>query len=103
MNELIESGASVWRDRRNWLQRKVARLFPPNMDKWPRTMGSPATPHGITTDTLVVLDLRDRLRLLLGGRLRVEVITMMDVKATNTHSVSALSIQPPKWTEPHAR
>lgn len=95
----IEQPNSCAPDRRTWIQRRVARLFPPNFDKWPSNMHMAGLPHGITTDTQVVLGWKDRLRLLFGGRLRVEVITCMDVKATQAHSISALSIQPPAWTQ----
>ena len=69
-------------------------IFPFNFDKWPHHIPeSEALQHGITTDVRIHFGWKDRLRILIGGTVRVETMTLMDVQPNKTHSLSATSIR----------
>lgn len=54
-------------------------------------------PGALITDIVVVLDFLDRLRVLFGGRLRIEVSTKTDILVKNCKSMSAVGVMPPSY------
>lgn len=57
-------------------------------------------PGALVTDTVVHLDFLDRLRVLVGGRLRIEVSTKTDVLVKKSKSMSAVGVMPPSYPIP---
>lgn len=60
-------------------------------------------PGALITDTVVVLDFMDRLRVLFGGRIRLEVSTKTDVLVKKSKSMSAVGVMPPNYPIPGQR
>jgi hypothetical protein len=60
-------------------------------------------PGALITDTVVHLDFLDRLRVLIGGRLRIEVSTKTDVLVKKSKSMSAVGVMPPNYPIPGNR
>lgn len=60
-------------------------------------------PGALITDTVVRLDFLDRLRVLFGGRLRIEISTKTDVLVKKAKSLSAVGVMPPGYKMPGQR
>jgi hypothetical protein len=54
-------------------------------------------PGALSTETRIVLDWRDRLRVLLSGRMMVSLKTKTDVPVRRALSVSSVSVLPPSF------
>ncbi len=96
--QMVENNVAQYkptlRDRISW------RLFPPNYRKWPDNIPQAATLKGhMFSNTVIYLGWQDRLRVLISGRIRCEVMTLMDMQPTKYHSVSAIETLPPKCLE----
>lgn len=84
-------------ETRGWFALFVRRFFPPNFDKWPDDI--PAAKHGIATATHIHFPLKDRLLLVVSGRLKVEVMSVWEEHERDAKSFSAVEIQPPAFTD----
>jgi hypothetical protein len=58
---------------------------------------SPFVPSYMMTETVAVLDWKDRLRILVSGKLMVSVATRTDVIVFKCQSVSKVSVVPPNY------
>lgn len=83
-------------DRRGVLRRFVDRLFPYNHLDAPDDLEGYA-PSYMVTDTYSYLDWKDRLRVLVSGKLRLKTQTKTDVIVTKMVSTSALTVLPPYY------
>lgn len=87
-------------DRRPRWKRLLARLFP-------RTyFGDPFEPHdpswapgSMLTVVVVKVDWRDRLRLLMSGRIEIQVRQRTDVHVNRVQSQSHFTVEPPSFLE----
>jgi len=93
MNEM-HSGGYYAPDTRNWWQRLLARLFPAKLVDLPEDAEGFA-PGYTRTDVHMHLDLRDRLRTLLSGKLRVVVVSQTDVTVASMRSKSTFLVEAP--------
>lgn len=96
--QMVENSACVYkptlRDRIAW------RFFPQNHQKWPNHIPEAKKLKGhMFTNTVINLGWRDRIRALFSGKIRCEVMTLMDMQPTKYHSVSAIEVLPPKCLE----
>ena len=103
MNDHVHDNAQVLPpDPRGWVALFVRRFFPPNWDKWPDPI--PNAAHGLTTITKIRLDWKDRLRVLVSGRLTVEVMSVWEWHERWARSYPAMTLEPPAFTDrPEAR
>ncbi len=76
--------------RPRW-QRLFGRLFPI------QSLPTPARAEGVTSITVVHLDVLDRLRVLVSGKLEVQVQTDLDKEVICGESRAAASVLPPWW------
>lgn len=60
-------------------------------------------PGALITDTVAHLDFLDRLRVLVSGRVRVEVSTKTDVLVKKSKSMAAVGVMPPVYPIPGKR
>jgi hypothetical protein len=78
--------------RFTWLDRLSWKLFPwappPRLDTDPRTF--------MTTRVGVYLEWKDRLRVLISGRLSVQVVTYTDVVVHDAESLSVIHVEAPR-------
>lgn len=93
MNE-TQGGAFYAPDTRNWWQRLLARLFPAKLVDLPDDAEGFA-PGYTRTDVHMHLDLRDRLRTLVSGKLRVVVVSQTDVTVAKMRSGSTFWVEAP--------
>ena len=93
MNENT-GGAFYAPDTRNWWQRLLARLFPAKLVDLPDDAEGWA-PGYTRTDVHVHMDLRDRLRTLVSGKLRVVVVSQTDVTVAKMRSGSTFWVEAP--------
>jgi len=93
MNEMHSSGYYA-PDTRNWWQRLMARLFPAKLVDLPDDAEGFA-PGYTQTEVHMRLDLRDRLRTLLSGKLRVVVVSQTDVTVAKIRSNSTFWVEAP--------
>ena len=93
MNENT-GGAFYAPDTRNWWQRLLARLFPAKLFYLPDDAEGWA-PGYTRTDVHVHMDLRDRLRTLVSGKLRVVVVSQTDVTVAKMRSSSTFWVEAP--------
>lgn len=80
-------------------QRVANRFYPQHHEPAPEDLDGFA-PSYMVTDVYVVLDWKDRLRLLVSGRLRVETRTKTDVIVRKTESTSVVNVLPPRRAHP---
>lgn len=78
----------------NWWQRLLVRLFPAKMVDLPDDAEGWA-PGYTRTDIHIHLGLRDRLRALIGGKLRVVVVSQTDVAVAKMRSGSTFWVEAP--------
>ena len=60
-------------------------------------------PGALITDTVAHLDFLDRLRVLVSGKVRIEVSTKTDVLVKKSKSMSAVGVMPPSYPLPGQR
>lgn len=92
--EMKTGGAFYAADKRTYWQRLVARLFPVRRM---RNFGDldGFAPSYMSTFIRARIDWRDRLRLLVSGRLHIEVQTKTDVAVSKMVSQSVVYVLPP--------
>lgn len=90
----MHSGGYYAPDTRNWWQRLLARLFPAKLVDLPEDADGFA-PGYTRTDVHIHLDLRDRLRTLVSGKLRVVVVSQTDVTVAKMRSDSTFWVDAP--------
>lgn len=76
-------------------KRIANRLFPQRWEPAPEDLEGFA-PSYLVTGVEAVFDWKDRLRLLVSGRLRVEIRTKTDVIVRKTESTSVVCVLPPQ-------
>ncbi len=81
-------------DTRNWWQRLLTRLFPAKLVDLPDDAEGWA-PGYTRTEVHMHLDLRDRLRTLVSGKLRVVVVSQTDVTVAKMRSGSTFWVEAP--------
>jgi len=81
-------------DTRNWWQRLLTRLFPAKLVDLPDDADGWA-PGYTRTEVHIHLDLRDRLRTLVSGNLRVVVVSQTDVTVAKMRSGSTFWVEAP--------
>lgn len=86
--------ARIWR----WLGFGMGNRW--DMVEWRCEEEPGFAPGALITDTVVHLDFLDRLRVLIGGRLRIEVSTKTDVLVKKSKSMSAVGVMPPTYPIP---
>jgi predicted anti-sigma-YlaC factor YlaD len=94
MSSETHSGAYYAQDTRNWRQRMMSRLFPA------RHLEPPDDAEGFAagsmrTEVYIRMDIWDRLRALVSGRLRVTVLSQTDVAIGKVRSSTMFWIAPP--------
>ena len=90
----MHSGGYYAPDNRSWWQRLLARLFPAKLVDLPDDVEGFA-PGYTRTDVHMHLDLHDRLRTLLSGKLRVVVVSQTDVTVAKMRSGSTFWVEAP--------
>ena len=90
----MHSGGYYAPDTRNWWQRLLARLFPAKLVDLPEDADGFA-PGYTRTDVHIHLDLRDRLRTLVSGKLRVVVVSQTDETVAKMRSDSTFWVDAP--------
>jgi hypothetical protein len=88
--------AFVAADQRPWLQRLVERLFPGKWNEPPEDLEGFA-PSYMVTEVVAVLDWKDRLRVLVSGKLNVSTQTKTDVVVNKMDSKSAVYVLSPYY------
>lgn len=81
-------------DTRNWWQRLLSRLFPQKLVNTPDDESGFA-PGYIRSNVYIFLDIRDRLRTLVSGKLCVVVVTQTDVTVDKMRSRSTFWVEEP--------
>ena len=89
-----QNGAFYAPDTRNFWQRLLTRLFPAKLVDLPEDAEGFA-PGYMRTDVHIGLDLRDRLRTLVSGKLRVVVVSQTDVTVATMRSGSTFWVEAP--------
>lgn len=89
-----QGGAFYAPDTRNWWQRLLTRLFPAKLVDLPDDAEGFA-PGYTRTDVHMHLDLRDRLRTLVSGKLRVVVVSQTDATVARMRSGSTFWVEAP--------
>jgi hypothetical protein len=93
MNENT-GGAFYAPDSRNWWQRLLGRMFPAKLA--PRLEDKEGwAPGYMITEVVARLDWRDRLRVLVSGKVHVSTSTRTDVNVSKVHSETAVWIDAP--------
>jgi hypothetical protein len=93
MNE-NHGGAFYAPDTRNWFQRLLARTFPAKLA--PRLEDKEGwAPGYMITEVVASLDWRDRLRVLVSGKVHVSTSTRTDVNVSKVHSETAVWVDAP--------
>ena len=87
-------GAFFAVDIRPWWHRLLVRMFPAASLAIPEDLEGWA-PSYMQTHVVVCLDWRDRLRVLVSGRLHVQTNTKTDVHVERMASTSAVWVEPP--------
>lgn len=93
MNDL-NHGAYYAADTRPLWQRLLSRLFPTGRVEIPEDLEGWA-PSYMQTHTVCMLDWRDRLRVLVSGKLHVQTNTKTDVSVGRSQSWGAVWVEPP--------
>jgi len=95
MNDQIPTGGAFFAvDTRPWWRRLLAHFFPTGRAAIPEDLDGWAPSH-MQTHVVACLDWRDRLRVLVSGRLHVQTNTKTDVQVSRMHSASAVWVEPP--------
>lgn len=92
MNE--NTGGFYAPDTRNWWQRLLTRLFPAKLVDMPDDDEGFAL-GWVRSDVHIRLDLRDRFRTLVSGKLRVVVVSQTDVNVQKMRSGSTFWVEAP--------
>lgn len=82
-------------------QRVANRFFPQRHEPAPEDLEGFA-PSYMVTDVYAVLDWKDRLRVLVSGRLRIETRTKTDVIVGRSESTSVVNVLPPRSQFPRS-
>ncbi len=90
----MHSGGYYAPDTRNWWQRLLARLFPARLVQLPDDAEGFA-PGYLRSEVHMRLDLRDRLRTLVSGKLRVVVVTQTDAHVEKARSGCSFWVEAP--------
>ena len=91
----MQSGGYYAPDTRNWWQRLLTRLFPAKQLVDLPDDAEGFAPGYTRTDVHMHLDLRDRLRTLVSGKLRVVVVSQTDVTVAKMRSGSTFWVEAP--------
>lgn len=89
-----QASAFYAKDTRPFWRRWIAQLFPSKAVPIPDGLEGFA-PSYMVTHVVSVLDWRDRLRVLVSGRIHVEIKTKTDVVVSEMHSESVLYVEAP--------
>jgi len=89
-----QGGAYYAPDTRKLWQRLLTRLFPAKLVDTPDDAEGFAPGH-VRSDVHIHLDLRDRLRTLVSGKLRVVVVSQTDVTVARMRSGSTFWVEAP--------
>lgn len=89
-----QGGAYSAPDTRNWWQRLLTWLFPARLVDTPDDAEGFA-PGYLRSDVHIHLDLRDRLRTLVSGRVSVVVVSQTDVMVDKVRSHSTFWVEAP--------
>lgn len=81
-------------DTRNWWQRLLSRMFPARSVPIPEDLEGWA-PSYMQTHVVATLDWRDRLRVLVSGKVHIQTNTKTDVPVGKMHSDSAVWVEAP--------
>lgn len=79
----------------SWWVRLFRKLYPSSRPALPDDEEGWAPGH-LESNTVVVLDWKDRLRLAFGGNIRVITISQTDVKVGKIRSTSSFYVTPPR-------
>ena len=93
-NDQATGGAFYAVDTRPLWKRLLSRLFPMRQPTIPDDLEGWA-PSYMQTHVVAVLDWRDRLRVLVSGRIHVQTNTKTDVNVERMQSWSAVYVEPP--------
>lgn len=93
-NDQTSGGAFYTVDTRPLWKRLLSRLFPMRQPTIPEDLDGWA-PAYMQTHVVANLDWRDRLRVLVSGRLHVQTNTKTDVNVERMQSWSAVYVEPP--------
>src|ERR1700678_741778 len=94
-----ENGCFVAADTRTPIRRFVDGLFPGRYLEIPEDLEGYA-PSYIRTGVIAVFDWKDRLRLLVSGKICMRIQTKTDVIVTKMVSTSEFSVLPPSYRLP---
>jgi hypothetical protein len=89
-----QGGAFYAPDTRNWWQRLLSRMFPARSVPIPEDLDGWA-PSYMQTHVVATLDWRDRLRVLVSGKVHIQTNTKTDVPVGRMHSDSAVWAEAP--------
>lgn len=84
-------------DQQPIVQRILYKLFPYHFPEERSEFIESGNGKGITTTVHIVLDLADRIRVLCGGIIKVEVSVNTEHEPGKTQSMAFTNIRPPGW------
>ena len=82
-------------DQRTLAQRVLAKLFPYRFPEKRSDFMERGSGKGLTTLNYIYLDWTDRIRVLCGGIIKIEVTSNTEYEPGKTESISFVNIRPP--------